>query len=182
MRALKYPRAILPFLSPAWFDTVAVDVTLLKKHTRSHQESYYVVPNPAGAEVGIFHQNEVSTMAADTLATWVARTSAVMVLTICERGFQEEGFDQPTPIPMLRNDRKYQYAFIICFLKPWDIKTNKGLHKALHRLKVRMSEVSSLWAIFRIERALWLTQLIYRCLYAILAYLFYVSTADTYAS
>ena len=41
---------------------------------------YYV--NPAGAEAGIFQENRVNTMAADALATYVARSSSAMVLNM----------------------------------------------------------------------------------------------------
>ena len=44
-----------------------------------------IMVDPAGVEVGIFCEKLVSTMAADALAPWVTRSSAVMVLTMWDK-------------------------------------------------------------------------------------------------
>ena len=56
--------------------------------------------NYFGAETGIFLGNYVNTMAADALATCVARSSATMVLTTQDKQvlvFHEEGLQLTTP-------------------------------------------------------------------------------------
>ena len=67
--------------------------------------------NIFGADDGILQENQVDIMAADGLATSVARSSAAMIQTIPNK------YDLilTTCIYMTKTDMKYKYIYIIMF-------------------------------------------------------------------
>ena len=70
----------------------------------------------SGAKDGIFWKNQVNTKAADALATYVARSSAAMVLTVYNTEipvFHQEGIQWPLPFQHAeRYKRKYIFKFL----------------------------------------------------------------------
>ena len=78
------------------------------------QPTNYIFINPCGAGAGLFWKDLVNTMAADVLATWGARASAAMVLTIQIKQLvymRVVFFFTNSAISMLRNNRKKNVLF-----------------------------------------------------------------------